>query len=485
MADITSGSPQAIPGPGQGKSEQALSAVQIREKRNRRRSRKDYPQSLPQTDGALSDTVINSTTSPRATPKPSHRQNAAPSLPNQVGSMGIMNTQRPRPVSITAHTHLETPAKEQAYAGPTFQASPAPSSLPVPRFFSRSVPNAGGQPSLQARMEGEKTPELVPKEPESSPETDVVEPVPRDAAQSPLDMFFLADRAEKQKGRNSSSSLLSPAVATRRVPATEPRNPFQQSGKSVFLQELDGDGGAMPSPRTVLLNDRPVLGERAHSSPGIVPQSANDEEQREAYTKSLKDLLFNSVKMPLPSASTPPQSQRRAVSDVSAFNTPSPFNRPVSGPSTPASSTDQQNQYALHYGNRNLSPLFKASRNETPTRPSNLRQEVTNGHPALNHDSQQPRRQVPQIDPSSFSRNYLDQHIQASRPGSLPQFPLPNGVSGNGNGNGNAASFSGPATQRGVQGGAGNVEAPRPGGARDIRGMEDDLRKMLNLNVLG
>ncbi|KAK5134817.1 hypothetical protein LTR08_006049 [Meristemomyces frigidus] len=485
MADTAFGSPLPIPG-SDGRNEPTPSAVQPREKRNRRRSRKDYSQSLSQADGTVSDTVTNPTTSPRARAQPSHRQSAAPAVPSQIGSMGLMNGQKPRPVSTGGQSQPDTPAKEQAYAGPTFQASPAPSSLPVPRFFSKSVPNAGGQPSLQARMEGEKTPEHTPEKPESSPETDVVEPVPRNAAQSPLDMFFNADKAERQKSRSGSNLLLSPETAARRMPATEPRNVFQQSGKSIFLRELDGDSEDMPSPRTVPPNNRPALVERAHSSPCDVPQSPKAEEQREAYTKSLKDLLFNSVNVPTPSTSTPPQSQRRVESDAQAFNTPSPFHRPATGPSTPASPIDQQDQYALHYGNRNLSPLFKASRTQTPTKPSNLRQEIANSRPIPTSDSQQPPRQMPQIDPNSFSRDYLDQHIRASRPVSLPHFPFTNGVPGNGNGNGNSASFSGSSAQRGVQAGAsGHSVAPRTGGAKDIRGMEDDLRKMLNLNVLG
>ena len=483
MAEIALGSPLNISAAEHEHTELAPSALQIREKRNRRRSRKDYAQtqSLPQADGALSDTTTHHTGFPKVATRPSHRQSAAPAPLNHTGNIGNMNAQKPRPVSIGGRTHPETPAKEQAYAGPTFQASPAPSSLPVPRFFSRSVPNVGGQPSLQARMEGEKTPEQTPEKLDLSPDTDVVEPVTRSAAQSPLDMFFNADQAEKQKSRSGSNFLLSPETAIRRVPATEPRNMFQESGRSIFLQELDGDSGDMPSPRTIPPINRPALGDRAHSSPGVVPQTLRDEEQREAYTKSLKNLLFNNVNGPSPSTSTSPQVYQRAASDAHAFNTPSPFNRPASGSATPVSSVDQQNQYALHYGNRNLSPLFKASRTETPSRPSGLRQEVANGQFMPTIHPQQHRRQLPQIDPGSFSRQYLDQHIRGARP-SLPQLPFTNG--GSIGGDGTTASSSGSLSQHGVQAGvSAPKDAPRTGSARDIRGMEDDLRKMLNLNV--
>ena len=484
MAESTLGSPLAAPDLGQGRNEPTPSAAQNRERRNRRRSRKDYiAQTFPQTDGALSDTVPNNHTAPpRATPKPSHRQSAAPALSTHTGSMGAVNGLPPRPISVGGYMHPETPAKEQAYAGPTFQASPAPSSLPVPRFFSKSVPNAGGQPSLQARMEGKKTPEQSPVQLDSSPGTDVVEPVPRDAVQSPLDMFFKADKAEKQKSRSGSNLLLSPDTAVRRVPTTEPRNIFQQSGRGIFLQELDGDNGDVPSPRTIPPNNRPLLGDRARSSPGVVPQVSEDDEQREAYTKSLKDLLFNSVNVPSASLSTTPQPHRYSEADAYAFNTPSPVHRPTSGSPTPASFANQQNQYALHYGNRNLSPMFKASRAETPTRPSNLRQEVANEHPMYTNNPQQFRRQAtPNGHTNPFSREHVDQHNPAARPPS--QFPFTNALAGN------PPAYPGPVpAQRGMQvaGALGPGEAPRTGGsARDLRGMEDDLRKMLNLDVLG
>ncbi|KAK4540932.1 hypothetical protein LTR36_008440 [Oleoguttula mirabilis] len=481
MAELTNGLPQPRPDAGQGKNEHAPTVAQGLNKRTQR-SRKNYTQSLPQIDGTVSDSVTNPTASPRSKKQPKQRQSVAAALPNQNSNMGQTNGQQPRPISVGGPmlpAIPATPAKEQAYAGPTFQASPAPSSLPVPRFFSRSVPNAAAQPSLQARMEGEGTPEKQ----ESSPEPDVVEPVSREAQQSPLDLLFHADKAEKRQSR-SGSNMLSPEMATRRLPATEPRNPFQQGGRSIFLRELDGDSEDMPSPRTIL-PIRPAPAERAHSSPGVRPQSPQDEVQREAYTRSLKDLLFNNVNGAAGQSATPPQAQQRAQSDAQVFSTPSPFHRSESGPNTPAPSTEQQNHYALHYGNRNLSPLFKATRNETPTKPSGLRQELPNGGPAQVSQAQQPPRQVPQIDSSSFSRSYLDQQIRSAQHAPLPQFPFTNGASSNGS----SASFSGPSgssTQQGVQAGyPGSTTSPRTSGPRDIRSMEDDLRRMLKLNVLG
>ncbi|KAK5166221.1 uncharacterized protein LTR77_008482 [Saxophila tyrrhenica] len=435
-------------------------------KTKRNKHKKNHSQSLPQIDGTVSDSVTN----PMASPQPKknnnnnkqrHQSVATGAPPIENGNVGKGNGAKARPVSMGSGILPATPAKEQAYAGPTFQASPAPSSLPVPKFFSRSVPNvAAQQQSLGARMAGEKTPEAE----RSSPEAEVVAPAPpRDAQLSPLDLFFKADKAEREQSR--SASLRSPEMAARRAPpATEPRNAFQQSGKSVFLREMDGDLD-MPSPKTVPRNDRPVPPQRSSSSGNASP-SQNDGD-RDAYTKSLKDLLFNvNATPPPPSPSNgAPRGNSNPRNAESPYQTPSPFQRPTSGPSTPVPLAEQQNHYSLHYGNRNLSPMFKAAQHDTPPRPSSLRQQQLSGElsPTSPTHSRQP---PPQLDPDSFSRNYLDQHIRASQPATMPPLPLPNGTSSSVP----SAGHGVPATGASPRTGSGS------GGQQDIRTMEDDLR---------
>ncbi|KAK0285615.1 hypothetical protein LTR35_004955 [Friedmanniomyces endolithicus] len=478
MADVTTNAPpvptSAVEG-GKRPSGPREPARDPQHKRMGRQNQSRQAQQTTQTDGTVSDSVTSPVASPNAKRQFKQKQSVASggqAWPHQ-GDMGRGNGARARPVSLGGPMLPMTPAKEQAYAGPTFHASPAPSSLPVPKFFSKSAPNVAGP--LQDRMEGEKTPEKQA----SSPEMDVVSPaVPREVQQSPLDMFFKAHKEEKQ--RSFSNGMLSPEMAARRpMPSTEPRNLFQRSGKNVFLHELDGNNGEMPSPKTVPANERPAPAERAHSSPSVRPLSGADDEQRAAHTKSLKDLLFNNVNGVQPPNNTPAQPQRRVQSDVHNFNAPSPFNRPASssGPSTPAYS-NQANHYGLHYGNRNLSPMFNAARNETPSRPSSLRQELPNGEsPAPPSQGPPQPRQMPQIDSNSnsFARDFLNQQAQHARPTSLPQLPFsPN------------APPSG-AAQRGVPGGDG-LAFPSPrttNGAQDLRSMEDDIKRMLRLNVSG
>ena len=497
MADVQNGASlprSAVGSTSESKNQNAPSTTQNNDQSKRNpRHRKNHSQSLPPTDGTVSDSMANKVASPRSKkgPKPRQQSAAVGAIPSQNGNTAQQNGHKPRHASVGGSMLPATPFKEQAYAGPTFQASPAPSSLPVPKFFSKSVPNVAAHQSLEARMAGEKTPEQEHSSPESDPVSQT-----RATQQTPLDMFFKADKAEKEEKRRS-GSMLSPEMAARQISPANSRTSWQQSGKSSFLRELDSDNEPMLSPKTVPQNQRPPLTHRASSSPGLKAADADSESEKEAYTQNLKDLLFNNINSPPRQRLMPPHNQQRAHSNPrdteNMFHTPSPFQRSTSGPSTPTPS-EQQNHYSLHYGNRNLSPLFKAARGETPARPSGLRQQelasdlspTTNYHPNVPPESQQP----PQIEPNSFSRNYLDHQIQTNRPATLPQLPYSNGNAPNSNMN-YTRPVSDSASQRGVVqpgdsgSGSGSSASPRTGGAsHDIRTMEDDLRRMLNLNVL-
>ncbi|KAH9811707.1 Proline-rich nuclear receptor coactivator motif [Teratosphaeria destructans] len=440
------------------------------------RHKKNQPQAPNQCDGTVSDSVTGPAPSPRSKKQNKQRQQSAhvAGTTNQNGA--VANGHKPRPASLGGPLLPATPGpKEQAYAGPTFHASPAPSSLPVPKFFSKSVPNgaAGKQSSLQARMEGEKGSEKQ----ESSPEPDVVVPVEREAQQSPLDLFFKADKMERERTR--SNGMLSPELTNRKAPSTEPPNPFRQSVKNIFMREMDGEHEDMSSPKTVSVNSKPFPGRLDVSSSSGRPQSSD--EQRQADTQNLKNLLFNNIQSPS-TANAPHQTQQRVHSDANIFNTPSPppFQRSTSGPVTPGQVSGQQPNY--HYGNRDLSPLFKAARSDTPTRPSNLRQELPSAHlpsarPMSQHDAQ--------------ARGFLDQQIR-NQPGSLPlDIAFLRTASSNPTATGSSASttFDGPPQQGafGSQQGVPGMASPRTDSAmtKDIGSMEDDLRRMLKLNVLG
>ncbi|CAK3943121.1 Hypothetical predicted protein [Lecanosticta acicola] len=507
MADYISDSPNPAVGPGRNQRTPST-ATQHKRSNNDHRNRKNNQQ---QFDGAVSDGLVaQAPGSPHS--KRSHKQRqsaalgAAPGQQQNGNNMGRANSvQNQRPVSMAGPGVVpDTPAKEEVYAGAKFQDSPAASALPMPKYFSKSLPNnAAGRNSLQAKLAQER---VQSGRESSSPESDSASPAPqpppREAQQSPLDFFFQADKAEKQRNMSGSNSR-SPELPRSSQPSSTSQNPFQQSGRSVFLSELDGDDLDRLSPRTI----RPPFAERAKSSPGAANQFSRSESDRQAKTQSLKDILWNTTAN---ASSTTPASQSRNHSGSQTpdgvFGSPSPFQR-SSGPSTPQpTSEQQQNHYSLHYGNRNLSPLFKAAQSDTPPRPSSLRQELPNNSASITNSAVDlqppPAHHQGTVDHSTFARSYLQEQIRNSGPAQMPQLPWQSGPkpihasSGAHHPNSpSTGSVSIPVqpvnAQHGVSASSpassvsGHSTPRTAGGSRDIDAMQNDLRRILKLNVVG
>ena len=197
-----------------------------------------------------------------------------------------------------------TPLKQatQMYAGPTFHASPAPSSLPIPKFLSKSMP-ADQLPTLSS----------VTSDEESSQESSVGKggesPTFRNSLKaegaqvrepSPLDIFFKADREEKARLNQTS-----PHVAAHVVDRAKSASPSVQS----FRQ-----GEARQHTR------------RQTESPSGSNRSGGEDIQ--AKTEALKQLLLF------------PKAQKSSPAIVNSSGSPagyprSPGNRNLSGSSTP------------------------------------------------------------------------------------------------------------------------------------------------------
>ncbi|KAI0846317.1 hypothetical protein F5Y00DRAFT_146481 [Daldinia vernicosa] len=86
------------------------------------------------------------------------------------------------------------------FAGSTFHASPAPSALPIPSFLNKSEPDS---PGIKAASSPEQELSCTTSD---SDEASSPSPITR-ATESPLELFFRADRAEREKagGRRASS----------------------------------------------------------------------------------------------------------------------------------------------------------------------------------------------------------------------------------------------------------------------------------------
>ncbi|KAK6442145.1 hypothetical protein LTR95_001614 [Oleoguttula sp. CCFEE 5521] len=456
--------------------------------------------------------------SPRS-PKPPRqpRQSAAP---RPVSAQTRTAAERARPASVggPATQVMNTPAKEQAYAGSRFQASPAASKLPIPhKFFSKSVPDVAAQAKLSEDLDGEKTPDQM-----SSPELDEASPSKHAAAlpqvKSPLAMFFDADKAERYK---RASSTLSPSTIKTILSPVAKRDSMQNG-----MLMTGPSQPPQPNSGTLAAPQRPQVGERTKSSPGLYDSQQGSGEDLSMTTEALKAMLFKNIaqspaprQIPLLSPQQTPQRQMQQSAQWSTQQTPQSHSQstPWTSPS-PASTpqTDHRQSNGLHYGNANLSPMFAAVRREAPMQSPPPPSQPWSSAPSPPYA----HGQHPPQSPSSFSRQYLDQHIRSSMPaipppqligqqqqsGPIPPRPRPQSNGGpphqvhmNGwqapqpasqpyaNGSASyAAQDNGwhgvdPAPRE-VYGQPVNVGSSASGTtSRDVKEMSDDLRRMLNM----
>ncbi|KAJ4366972.1 hypothetical protein N0V83_007502 [Neocucurbitaria cava] len=321
-----------------------------------------------------------------------------------------------------------TPAKVHgAYAGPTFHASPAPSALPIPKFLSRSVPAKTRSGPLTPPPEDSSDSAGSPSPSPASPSRAPI-PVPSRHQDSPLDMLFKADKAERAKnpqGSPASAQYFQPSLPVR--PQHYKQDSFNSSN-GVFPIELDGASkDAHLSP--------PAASPAAHRSvtdPCHVPQVQNPPQANNG--NDVMQDLFNRLSMSQKNlaAATPQKPEGQAPSDPQSRNlTPSPFHdgrpttvRSASGPSTPAPTTQEASDF--FYGNRNLSPLFKAAKGDTGKRNSGLRTEITADSPLVDQGLFHDFSAIPQprvMDPNTFTRTQPGNHNErpvGARRGSAP-----------------------------------------------------------------
>lgn len=88
-----------------------------------------------------------------------------------------------------------------AYAGSTFHASPAPSALPIPSFYSKSVPES---PVARGLLQKRDFPSRDGNEPVKALQAHNNGDLQRE--ESPLDFLFKLDREEKERARSASAT---------------------------------------------------------------------------------------------------------------------------------------------------------------------------------------------------------------------------------------------------------------------------------------
>lgn len=239
----------------------------------------------------------------------------------------------PEPDQLGQRTTPQRPASVKgpngvAFAGATFHASPAPSALPMPSFFSKP---AGGSPDPQE-------PQRIVQQP-SPPATDTDIPTPQHGSvaeksnASPLDFMFRAHRQEKQRqnqgqspavDHNTTSPNKSPFAGgslpkASSMPHTRPVPTRHVCGGAMDDEELGGNynqpmGPAFSTP----FHDRIKAARSTHGRP--VP---GQESSPEDPTEALKRYLFGRDNQPpssRPALSESPSATRTHGASLNAHN---------------------------------------------------------------------------------------------------------------------------------------------------------------------
>ncbi|KAI9817311.1 MAG: hypothetical protein M1832_004733 [Thelocarpon impressellum] len=363
--------------------------------------------------------------------------------------------------NVTPQKRVSSPPKA-AYAGPTFHASPAPSALPIPSFFSKSVPDAPAPGSLGT------TSQVSSQSSEASPtQAAALALAKRSDNESPLDIFFRADREEKARaagarsspfGARSAAAPGSPSQSPSPANSVPKHSRHGTSGSTSEMFEMDGvsshDGPRGSSERMNAI--------RANTAPSSTGRTDDQEElQRQAKTQALKNLLFS------------PQAQRPLTTGGRYDHAPSTPNGLWASPSTAASPVGSQAHHLLEspsptprQSNLPNAPLTNFSPRHEPrhaagheaarptARLSQLRQEVGWSEPpkqaryrALGEPGVRPKLDAAQVSLKNLSAHLPKESPEEVRPAS----------EGSGSGK----------------------------GAVKLRGMEDDLRRMLKLGGSG
>lgn len=271
-------------------------------------------------------------------------------------------------------------SKSQAYAGPTFHASPAASALPIPKLFARSTRAVDtisearielGLSSSSSSNAGDNSPTMAAALRASDQKI-------REA--SPLDVFFNADRAERARQQ---LGVLTPGSTQddedRRSTSISPLPQYRQCRRQstdevaghdsitgFFPLELDALDAVGTTARPPMASAQ-GKGQRAESSPSILFNSTSRETIAKQKTLALKQFLLSAQSQSSkPSLSTPLSStphlshanfslpssipnvsssgilHRVDSEDYKSSPSPSPYSKdssPSPAPSTPNTST--------------------------------------------------------------------------------------------------------------------------------------------------
>lgn len=344
-----------------------------------------------------------------------------------------------------------TPVK--AYAGPSFNASPAPSSLPMPKF-SRSVPNVDKTSTLKSMMEQETAD--TTSESDGSPflENSQLTQDVQAREDSPLDIFFQADRDAKVKAQMrspaGSNSLLSDSQNELRHHS---RQATDSSLGGMFPLEMDGAASEC--------SDSTNSNEPTTPAPKAMTKANDKDEQRRLATLALQKLLYS------PEPQLPASSSSRSGTPSHNLGSPSPKTTTREGSpglAPDSTSKEQQRQAALlALAKKQISGLGTNNGSAAQRPPSSkLRKELS-------------IPDLPRVQPLELPATPTHSHVQKT--------PTSTNCRAQQQHNGYASPYS-PFSS------AFTPPAKLPGNSRstpskDAKSIEEDLRRILKLDVLG
>lgn len=297
-------------------------------------------------------------------PAPSSQHNHSKSKPwnGNKGRGKHVSSPGPGKQGRTTPPHASTskPIATAAFAGATFHASPAPSSLPIPSFLSKALDS----PSVQETDHASREPSPPATDSEAAPTPQHRLLSATEAQQeSPLDIFFRADRAEKERARRASSAnilgqhsiphsppshVTSPAeprtVPTGRFNTGNRRPGFQRnSSGGIPTSELDGTAETVIGPALSRPYQERIREAISNKKQGDVAQKPSPLQDQAAIDMSerLKQFLaipsIRSGQQPSQASTTPPQGRADALPHP-FLSEPQPSHPPSFLPAFPAES---------------------------------------------------------------------------------------------------------------------------------------------------
>lgn len=222
------------------------------------------------------------------TPKPRQKSKSkpktTPAKPVQTRSHnGPSKPVHETPKSKSKYPAFFTESPSKAYAGPGFHASPDASSLPLPKFLSQSVPNVDKTTSLKNMMSETDSSESSPSEDEPSPSKHAaIAKLDRQTREdSPLDIFFRADKESKLRVPQSAlntgrmNSQGNPTVKSGALNGPRPvqhnhvRHLTDSSNPSMFPMEMEA---STPQPRIATVPSKVLSENRTVSESANAPR---------------------------------------------------------------------------------------------------------------------------------------------------------------------------------------------------------------------